>query len=98
MEKPAETSTPNNAKHSINWGALFLWPVVILILYAFSIGPAVMITDKSDLGQYNKLIGKYCFPYAWAWHSTPLHKPLGMYLHLWVPKHFDKNGDIPFAK
>jgi hypothetical protein len=32
-------------------------------------------------------------PLRWTHLNTPLHKPLGMYLHLWLPDEFDKDGE-----
>jgi hypothetical protein len=94
MEKPAETTTPKEAKHSINWGALILWPIVILILYVLSSGPVSMIMEKSASSRSNQLARKFYAPLGWAYDNTPLHKPLGMYAHLWAPEFFDKNGDF----
>ncbi len=98
MEKPVETSKPNDEKHSINWGALILWPVVILILYILSTGPVAMMEEKGRISRSNEFMRVFYMPWTWAYNGTPLHKPLGLYIHLWLPKRFDKNGDIRFAK
>ena len=95
-EKPAETTAPDEEKHSINWGALILWPVVILILYVLIIGPVMMMMDKSAGSRSNQLARKFYAPLGWAYDNTPLHKPLGMYLHLWVPEIFNKNGNLGY--
>ena len=46
-----------------------------------------------NLGQRNGFLGKFYAPLYWAYNETPLHKPLGMYMHLWVPIAFKKNGE-----
>ena len=91
-EQPA-TITPDEDKHSINWGALILWPFVILILYVLSSGPFSMMMDKSASSRSNQIARKFYAPLGWAYDETPLHKPLGMYMHLWAPEFFDKNGE-----
>ncbi len=91
-DKP-ETTTPKDEKHSINWGAIVLWPVVILILYALSVGPVLMMHEKGRAPQNSRFLANLYGPLIWAYMVTPLHKPLGMYFHLWAPKAFNKNGD-----
>jgi hypothetical protein len=106
MDEQPKTTTPKDEKHSINWGSIILWPVVILILYVLSFGPVmrfgsmVMVlrawNNKSyihNLAQRNGFLGKFYTPLYWAYNETPLHKPLGMYLHLWVPIAFKNNGE-----
>jgi hypothetical protein len=93
MEKPAETITPDKAKHSINWGALILWPVVILLLYVLSFGPVVRTWDNTPFDSPNPSMFKFYSPVEWTYENTPLHRPLGMYLHLWDPAMYDKNGN-----
>jgi hypothetical protein len=94
MEKPA-TTTPKNEKHSFNWGALILWPVVIVLFYVLSAGPVAMMQEKGFISPGNEFFNKFYEPFIWAYEDTPLHKPLGLYLHLWVPDIFDKNGSGP---
>ncbi len=91
MEKPAEPATSIEGKHSINWGFI-LWPLVILILYVLSFGPIMLMMDKGRISSNSKLEQKIYKPWFWAYHNTPLHKPMGMYLHLWTPHLFDKDG------
>jgi len=92
MEKPAETTTPTEAKHSFNWGGLILWPFLILVLYLLSTGPLVMMMDNGSISQNNEFVGKIYAPLDWVYENKLLHKPFGMYLHLWS-KRYDKKGD-----
>jgi hypothetical protein len=90
-EKP-ETTTPDDEKHSFNWGFI-VWPVVILFLYVLSWGPVMMMKEKGRISSSDGFVWNFYAPLAWAYFGAPLHKPLGLYLHLWVPKYFDKDGN-----
>jgi hypothetical protein len=93
MEAPPETKTPVGTKRSSGWWLLIVWPLVILLLYVLSFGPVFLLFSKGSLSPRNKFIFNLYHPLFWAHARTPLRKPLGMYLHLWVPQIFDKNGD-----
>ena len=96
MKKPEESTTPSEDKHSINWGALILWPFLILILYVLSIGPVWMLMAKGNLSTTGKSLDKFYRPLQWAYQKTPFHRPLGKCtrLHLWAPTMFDKKGEL----
>ena len=73
--------------------ALLIWPALFFLVYVLAIGPLMLMTDRKVIspGVGTKL--EYCYaPLEWAYKNTSLHRPLGMYLHLWS-KRFDKNGD-----
>jgi hypothetical protein len=89
--EPAATSTQD--KKAVSWSSVFLWPSVILVVYVLSIGPIMMLVGKGVIA-YNKGVADFYSPLEYAYGQTPLHKPLGIYLHLWRPERFDKNGDI----
>jgi hypothetical protein len=110
MEKTAETITPKE-RHSIPWTGFIVWPLVILLLYALSFGPVMrfgsmmlLLTTRNNQSyihtspQRDRFLGKFYAPLGWAYNETPLHKPLGMYMHLWSPTAFNKNGDGPGKK
>jgi hypothetical protein len=94
MVEQLAIAAPKDEKHSMNWGALILWPVVVLILYILSTGPVAMMEEKGRISHSNEFMRVFYMPWTWAYKGTPLHKPLGLYLHLWLPKHFDKKGDM----
>jgi hypothetical protein len=91
MDAQPETTTPIE-KNSVNWRAFILWLFVILLLYVLSIGPVMMLEQNAWIAenQFEKPIYR---PVQWIYLKTPLHKPLGIYLHLWAPKWFDKKGN-----
>ncbi|HZQ45766.1 MAG TPA: hypothetical protein VFC07_02040 [Verrucomicrobiae bacterium] len=99
MEKPAETTTTAKEKQSIPWMSFVVWPFVILVLYALSVGPIMLVMDKGTISfGAGAFLKKFYGPLEWAYDKTPLHKPLGLYLHLWEPKWFDKKGEpIPLS-
>jgi hypothetical protein len=76
------------------------WLGVILLLYVLSAGPLVMMQEK-HLIRYNSIEGPVIWavysPLSWAYYKTLLHQPLGMYLHLWAPGHFDGKGNTTRA-
>ena len=71
-----------------------MWPLVILVLYALSFGPVVMLVQKGIIHRNYQRIYVLYEPVMWAYEETSLHKPLGMYLHVWAPKVVDKNGEL----
>jgi hypothetical protein len=107
MDEQPAIAAPGEDKHSINWGAFIFWPFVILILYVLTFGPVMrfgsvlMVVVARNKGSIyisdprNRFSEKFYAPLGWAYNKTPLHKPLGMYMHLWLPRCFDKNGDAP---
>jgi hypothetical protein len=102
MEKPAETTThaPNEDtesvedKHGFNWGWIG-WPLVFLLGYALSYGPYEKYQERGygNSRWYSQMSAKMYVPLGWLYRKTPLHKPLGLYYHLWLPKYFDAKGN-----
>lgn len=94
-------NTPSEDKHSFNWGWI-AWPLVVLFLYGLSSGPYVMMVerqihnDNSWLlkGRVDKIANTFYAPLGWVYESTFLHKPVGMYLHLWAPNLIGKDGNV----
>jgi hypothetical protein len=61
------------------------------------IGPVMKITNKIYI--YNPHPAPWFFtsfykPLEWAYYNTLLHKPLGLYYHLWIPSTIDNKGNI----
>jgi hypothetical protein len=93
MEEPAETR--EETKHSRGFGRFVVWVGTILVLYVLSLGPLAMLAEmmqKRNQPLPGWLYGLY-IPVTWAYEKTSLHKPLGMYFHLWCPSKFDKDGE-----
>jgi hypothetical protein len=91
-EKPEIAPQEETGKH-LNWQWFVLLPVVMAVLYVLSLGPVIMLVDKGRISGTSSLEAFY-HPLERAYRRTIFHKPLGMYLHLWVPRKFDKNGDM----
>jgi hypothetical protein len=95
MDAPPGITAPTERK-SRDWPSLILWPFAILLLYVLSAGPVAMLNSRAVISDNNFVEVFYC-PVIWAYMDTPLHKPLGMYLHLWDPGRFDNDGDWKFT-
>jgi hypothetical protein len=93
MEEEPDTRKAAEQKHSFNWGFI-VWPLAVLLLYFLSLGPVLIMTEKSHILPDNKFVATFYAPLWWAYWKTPLHKPLGMYLHFWAPRWYESNGDL----
>jgi hypothetical protein len=90
MEEPAETR--EETKHSRSFGSYALWAGVIILLYGLGLGFSVRMVGKGGWQAPTWIVSLYS-PVNWAYNNTLLHKPLGLYLHLWCPQHFDTKGE-----
>ena len=93
MKEPAETR--EETKHSGGFGIYALWAGVVLILYVLSMGPALLVVTRDRGSAAFKLFDWIYEPVQLAYWDTFLHRPIGMYMHLWCPEDFDKNGEPP---
>jgi hypothetical protein len=95
MDGPLQTTTPIEEKHSFSWPGFVVWPVAILLLYALSYGPFEKWQERriGNSNRYLQLSAKIYVPLGWVYRKTLLHKPLGIYYHMWLPKYFDAKGD-----
>jgi hypothetical protein len=81
-------------------GAVWVWLCwlgVIVLVYVLSIGPVMVLWDKKLIANGNSAaqVLKIVYgPVEWAYAKTLLHKPIGMYYHLWVPSVIDSQGNI----
>ena len=92
MEAEPETMTPSEEKDSFNWRLFVLWAFGLLILYVLSAGPVAMMVNKNHFPD-KRFIEAIYSPLGWAYMKTPLHKPLGMYMHMWAPNIYNKDGE-----
>ena len=99
MEEQSETR--EEAKHSRGFGWYALWAGVVLVLYMLSVGPYYRIitlqSGKAVSPSTAHLLDAFATfyrPIGWAARYMGLRRPIGMYLRLWCPEWFDKNGDM----
>ncbi len=52
-----------------------------------------MMMRNGHINIANKTWWHFYRPLGWAYIRTPVHKPLGMYFHLWDSENFNKYGD-----
>jgi hypothetical protein len=97
MDEPTQPAEPTaEARWSRGFAGYFVWPVVIVLMYVLSSGPAgvLLLKKKVSSGSMCGHILNYFYtPWGWAYENTPLHKPLGMYMHLWCPDQYGANGE-----
>src|SRR4051812_16238514 len=95
MEEQAERK--EEGIQSGGLGGYVYWPGAILLLYVLSLGPVTKMHTQGVWKRPPAWLSTFYTPFNWAM-QTPLSKPIGMYLHLWCPAWYDKNGDlIPLA-
>ena len=85
MEAQPETKTVNEEKHSFSRTGFIVWPLVVLVLYFLSFGPALMMMNKGLISRNNKFFHMFYEPLAWAAQNTPLRGPILTYLDWCVP-------------
>jgi hypothetical protein len=94
MNDEAQHEQPRSSKDLI-W-VLLCWFAVMVLLYILSVGPVMMICVKMKISApqpAGRLLVSFYKPVEWAYTKTILHKPSGIYWHLWVPSHIDGKGD-----
>jgi hypothetical protein len=92
MEDKPETTTVG--KNSFNWWAWILWPFIIVLLYLLSHGPISRAVGAHS--RHERFLDAIYAPWMLVYAMTPLHRPLGLYMHFWMPEYFDKNGEAPW--
>lgn len=92
LERP-EITTPDEDKHSFNWGWV-AWPLVVLSLYVLSLGPVVMVIKsrtKPLSPRTVKFLESLYAPVIWAARDSFLSRPLDTYFDWWDAKGRDNN-------
>lgn len=73
------------------------WLGVAVTLYVLSLGPVMTMVQNRfiSLGSpTHEALGTFYQPVEWTNRKIPLlEHPIGVYLHLWAPKIFDRKGD-----
>lgn len=91
---------PEKSSQGLVWVWL-CWLAAIAVLYVLSSGPVVMVVNRTRIPpaspayQFSMIV---YWPLARAYMGTPLHKPIGLYWHLWAPDWYKSNGDINMPK
>jgi len=78
------------------WPSL-CWFAGVIVLYVLSIGPVLRITENMNISNPHPAAQFFTHlykPIEWAYANTFLHKPIGVYYHLWVPDTIDKDGNV----
>jgi hypothetical protein len=89
MGETTQPAPETDEKKSRGLGSYVLWAFVAVMVYVLSSGPATRL-----FGDQSAVLTVIYFPVAVLYNETPLHKPLGLYLHWWYPKGFTSDGDV----
>lgn len=90
MPDPAANAPETEAKKSRGLGSYVVWGFVVVIVYVLGSGPAMRYDARHPKSE---LTGIVYWPVRLVYEYTPLHKPLGMYWHLWCPARYDSDGN-----
>ena len=78
-------------------GVCLCWLAVIVMLYVLSLGPVMLMVQNKSFAPGSRTFGVlYTFyqPIELTARKIPVvAHSIGMYLHLWVPKMFDRKGN-----
>jgi len=84
-----QSATTHEEKSSRSYWGFVVWPVAVVVFYVLSQGPAHFAATKGII-PYKVL--KVYYPLDDALLAASLWRPYCMYLHLWIPEIYDKNG------
>ena len=82
-------ATASEEKGGRNYWAWLIWPVVVVIVYVLSTGPALFLSEKGVIS--DKLFIVYRPLYVVV-EKTYLLRSLNIYLHLWAPNVYSSDG------
>jgi hypothetical protein len=96
MDEPTQSAQPTEEVSRSGGRAHYLgWAFMMVVLYVLSFGPFYLTAVNRRLTPAWAGVASVVYnPWQWAYYKTPLHKPLGWYMHLWCPRVFDKKGDV----
>lgn len=93
-----KSESRSHARGNINWLG---WFGVAVLIYFLSSGPVMWMVAKGYFGAGRPLggatqevVADLYYPITLAYHDTFLHKPLGLYFHLWAPALVDTHGNL----
>ncbi len=97
MSVELEEGTESRSWAAATW---LIWVAGGLLVYALSSGPVLWLVARGHIrpgyplgGAVNRLVLVIYQPLASTYHQTLLHKPIGLYYHLWAPSLVDSNGN-----
>ena len=92
MNRKSEENSETRSRFGAT--SVVIWVSILVVTYLLGSGPAVWLLAMNKLTPAGeRAIWLVYSPVAWLYLKTPLHKPLGMYFHIWAPNEFDANGD-----
>ena len=92
MPSTAQPAPETDEKKSRGLGSYVVWAFVAAMVYVLSYGPVLRIAKSRESRQTFQVLSYVYGPWDAA-YQTPLHKPLGLYMHIWCPMLFDSHGE-----
>jgi hypothetical protein len=97
MSESAQPAPETDEKKSRGFGSYVVWPFAAVMAYVLSFGPVAKIefSMRRTHPAFVNAVNVIYSPWAWVYRKTAFHKPLEIYIHLWIPGDVDQNGRIP---
>jgi hypothetical protein len=100
---PDMSAENENKTESCSWTpdwTWLVWMAVAVLVCLLSSGPVIWLAGRGYFrpgyplgGTVNQVVLVVYKPVALAYNHTILHKPIGLYLHLWAPILVDRKGN-----
>ena len=75
-------------------GRFVIWVFVAVVVYVLSFGPILRLGRAGVFSaSVNRWLESFYEPLVYAYDSTLLHIPLGLYLHVWNPDLVNSSGE-----
>jgi hypothetical protein len=100
MDEPTQSVGPTaEVKRSRGLAGYAVWGFLVLVMvYLLSPGPVWrLFASRIKAGSPVPALRSIYWPWRYAYWHTPLHKPLGMYMHLFLPETYEEDGQIAFS-
>ena len=89
MPETAQPAPETDEKKSRGLGSYVFWGFVVVMVYVLSSGPMIGLYESKRVPGNAVIVYR---PLGEIYKHTFLHKPIGMYWHLWCPAMFDPQG------
>jgi len=94
QKQPGEPTA--EAKRSRGFAGYVLLGFGIVVTYFLSAGPAALMSWNGVFASVGvgRVVSGFYTPWRLTYLHTPLHKPIGIYMHLWNPNLYDEKGNV----
>jgi hypothetical protein len=92
-EEPPDAPQKSVLHACVTW---LSWLMVAVGLYFLSFGPLALLYERQVIlpkSGADRALRIYLALGEWSFQNTALRRPIGMYLHLWIPDYYDIKGN-----